>query len=266
MTQWIAVSRTEHADSHWRPRQGFGFAADLQVVAILMAELSKLLPHYVLAFVRNGEQYQPVALVGLGGGRNLYINKEDKWLCTYVPATLRGFPFTLADNDSGEQILCINGSQLTDDPTAPLLFESDGNLTSRAASIFDFLVQCHTNRIATQAACAALESCELIEPWPFTINRGDNLEPLGINGLYRINERALNELDGSQFADLRSSGATALAYAQLFSRNQIDQLTQRAEYIGREIESSSSQDLDEFFQDGGSLNLDFLNDDDSEIH
>lgn len=265
MTQWIAVSRTEHADSHWRPRQGFGFAADLQVVAILIAELSKLLPHYVLGFVRNGDQYQPVALVGLGGERNLYVNKENKWLCTYVPATLRGYPFTLADNDSGEPILCINESQLTEDQTAPPLFDSDGNLTSRTTHIFDFLGQCHANRILTQAACAALESCELIEPWPFTINRGENNEPLAINGLCRINEQALNALDGRQFAELRKSGATALAYAQLFSRNQIDQLAQRAEYIGKEIESTSSRDLDDFFQDGGSLNLDFLNDDNTVI-
>lgn len=266
MTHWIAVSRSEHADSHWRPKQGFGFAANLQVVAILMAELSKLLPHYVLGFIRNGEQYQPVALVGLGGERNLYVNKENKWLCTYVPATLRGFPFTLADNDSGEQILCINESQLTEDPTAPPLFDSDGNLTARTASIFDFLGQCHANRVATQAACAVLESCELIEPWPFTINRGEDLEPLAIKGLYRINEQALNELDGSQFAALRKSGATTLAYAQLFSRGQIDQLALRAEYVGKEIESTSSRDLDDFFQDGGSLNLDFLNDDNTDIH
>ena len=32
MAQWIAVSRSEHADKYFWPRQGYGFAADNQVV------------------------------------------------------------------------------------------------------------------------------------------------------------------------------------------------------------------------------------------
>lgn len=46
MSRWIAASRTQHAESRWQPRAGFGFARPLQIVDILLPELSKLLPHY----------------------------------------------------------------------------------------------------------------------------------------------------------------------------------------------------------------------------
>ncbi|MHB0776566.1 hypothetical protein [Halomonas sp. WWR20] len=35
MSQWTAVSRTQHAETNFWPRQGYGFAAQEQVVPIL---------------------------------------------------------------------------------------------------------------------------------------------------------------------------------------------------------------------------------------
>lgn len=259
MSSWIALSRSEHADAHWKPRQGFAFAAGLQAVPVFVAELTKLLPSYCLGFVKDNDRYQAVCLLGLGEGRNLYVNQENKWLADYVPANLRGFPFTLAENDSGENVLCIDQGHLTKDSAASSLFDSEGNLSPKSVEMFEFLVKCRADNLVTQNACDALANAEILEVWPLTVNRGESEEPLAINGLYRINEKALNTLSGETFAALRQSGALALAYGQLFSMSQTAQLIKRAHYLAKVKElSSPPQDLSGLFgqDDSGPLNFD----------
>lgn len=270
MSQWIAVSRSQHADSYFWPRQGYGFAAQQQVVPVLIAELTKLLPHYALGFIPQGEgarqsshrHYQPVALTGLGGERNLYLHADGRWLANYVPSSLRGYPFRLAKADNDQQVLAVEQDSLTDEPTAQPLFDNDGNLTDKVQQTLNFLTQCDQNRQVTQAATQVLGETGLIEPWPLKLERGEGQEPLTVQGLYRINEKAMNELAAEAFADLRKHGALPLAYAQLFSMSQLSQLTERAKFHDKQHakqgDQSANRDIDSLLEgDDDDLTFDF---------
>jgi len=266
MPEWTAVSRTQHADSYFWPRQGYGFAAQEQVVPVLIAELTKLLPHYTLGFIQQGEgahqRYQPVALTGLGGERNLYLHSDGRWLASYVPSVLRGYPFRMAKADNDQQVLAIEQDSLTDDPSAQPLFDDDGNLTEKVQQTLNFLTQCDNNRQVTQAASQRLGDTGLIEPWPLKLERGEGQEPLSVQGLYRINEKAMNELAAEAFADLRNHGALALAYAQLFSMSQLSQLTERAKFHekhhAKQADQSANRDIDSLLDgDDDDLTFDF---------
>ncbi|MHB0776545.1 SapC family protein [Halomonas sp. WWR20] len=262
MAQWIAVSRTEHADNYFWPRQGYLFAAKDQVVPVLIAELTRLLPHYALGFIRQGENYRPVALTGLGGERNLYVHTDGRWLASYVPSVLRGYPFRMANTDNGQQVLAIEQDSLTDEPSAQPMFDEEGNLTSRVQQTVDFLTQCDKNRQATAAACQALSQADVIEEWPLKIERGEGQEPITVQGLYRINEKAMNELAAEAFAGLRKHGALALAYAQLFSMSQLSQLIERAKFHeklhAKQADQSASRDIDSLLDgDEDDLTFDF---------
>ncbi len=265
------MSRTQHADTYFWPRQGYGFAAKDQVVPILIAELTKLLPHYALGFIQQGEgahqsshqHYQPVALTGLGGERNLYVHPDGRWLANYVPSILRGHPFRMANTDNDQQVLAIEQESLTDDSSAQPLFDDDGNLTEKVQQTVNFLTQCDKNRQVTAKASQLLGDTGLIEPWPLKIERGEGQEPLNMQGLYRINEKALNELAAEAFADLRKHGALALAYAQLFSMNQLSQLTERAKFhekhaAQQQVDQPSNRDIDSLLDgDDDELTFDF---------
>lgn len=265
MTRWTAVSRQQHADARWRPRKGFDFARPLQVVDILIPELSKLLPHYALAFIRREERFQPVALLGLGGEKNLYVDADGKWLGRYVPAALRGYPFTLAAREDGDKVLCLNEAHLVTegadgDGSQPLFGEED-KLADMAARSLDFLKQCDQARAGTAAATQSLADADLFQPWPLKVNRGEGQEPLTIEGLFHINEQRLNALDAEAFAGLRRAGALLLAYSQLLSMAQTEQLAQRAEHLGAQAKArSATDDLGSLFDDSGSLSFDNLDD------
>ncbi|MDP2125776.1 MAG: SapC family protein [Pseudohongiella sp.] len=264
MNSWIAVSRSEHATKHWRPRAGYEFAAAQQVVPVLVAELAKLVPHYALGFMLDeDETCQFVALLGLGGSRNLFVTHDHQWLCSYVPATLRAFPFALHNDSDGNKVFCISEAHLSDDINQPPLFNDAGELDKLSADSLNFITQCEQSRQMTIQACAALKGAGVIEPWPISINR-EGQEPLVINGLFRISETALSNLDADTFASLRTAGALAIAYAQILSMAQLEQLTQRAEYLAKAQKPVNPVDaLGGLFgdEDAGTLNFDSLQDD-----
>nr|WP_298523229.1 SapC family protein [uncultured Halomonas sp.] len=262
MNQWIAISRTHHSNSSFQPRQGYGFAATQQLVPILIAELGQLLPHYVLAFVQQNGRFTPVAVTGLGGERNLYLNADGKWLANYVPAILRGYPFSLVNSEKDQQVLCIHREHLLDgqgnepgsesgtetNSAQPLpLFEESGELSPPVQQTLDFLKKCDANRRTTQAASHLLQESGLIEPWPLEIERANDQEPLTVKALYRVSERALNALKADAFAGLRRHGALPLAYAQLFSMNQLSQLSDRAAFHARQPVQAQEVDLEALF-------------------
>jgi hypothetical protein len=256
MPNWIPISPSQHAGKHFLPRQGYSFAAGQQVIPILLAELSKLLPHYPLAFIHHGSIYQPVAITGLGGGRNLYVNHDGKWLATYVPAFLRSHPFRLLTTENKQQVMCIQEDHLVDDSQGQPLFDSEGNLTKPVQETLNFLNECEKNRRVTQAASTALDKAGVIEKWPLQVKQAEGQEPIQVDGLYRISEQALNELDAETFAGLRSNGALPLAYAQLFSMNQNDQLVERAKYHARQQPKQEQPDIEKLFGEDDILSFD----------
>jgi hypothetical protein len=263
MDSWVAVSRSKHAKSRWLPRQGFGFAAQLKVIEVLAAEIGALLPHYVYGFIKPADNsYQFIVLVGLGGERNLYVNLEDKWLCETVPSALRGYPFALVNGEDNARVLCIDESRFSDEDEAIPLFDEQGNLAAAAADTLDFLQKCDRRRIKTRAACDALGEAGVIQEWPLKVDKGDGQEPLRIEGLYRIDEEALNALDGEALGSVRATGGLGMAYAQMFSLNQLAALKARMNYLSKEAAAAEAnkEKLAGIFEDedGGSLNFDSI--------
>lgn len=260
MSNWIPISTTGHAQHYWHASTGFVFAQKQQVVPVMLAEISRLLPHYVLCFVNQGGRFQITALVGLGGERNLYVNNDGRWLCDYIPASLRGYPFALLENQNGEKVFCIDRDHLAEDAEdGKPLFQEDGKLAESSGLSLAFLSQCDENRQLTFAACQALEDAGLIKEWEFKIEYDNDMEPSQLKGLYMIDEARLQNMDAVEFAALRASGALQLAYAQLFSISQRDQLVQRFSLISKQlVEAAKVETVRDVFADEGMINFDAL--------
>lgn len=254
MTQWIALSRTAHAGQGYRPRQGYAHTAQYTLTPVLLAELSKLLPHYVLGFMPTESGPVPVALLGVELEHNLYLHPDGRWLASYVPATLRSYPFGLSLRENGEHALSIQENHLTDDGDA--LFQPSGELAPAVQHTLDFLAQCEGNRTATLNAARALEEAGVLHPWSLTIAVGEGHRR--VNGLLRVNETTLNALPPETLATLQGA-PLQLAYAQLFSQAQHPQLTQRAEFAQQwQGGANALGNLDAFFgEEDDDMELDF---------
>lgn len=226
MPKWTVLSKTKHADKYYQPRQGFNHIADQMITPVLLAELPKLLSQNILGFIRSGDIYRLVALLGLEEGRNLYVNNDGRWLGSYVPANARSFPFALAPDPEGQLVLCIDSDQLAEAPAGQPLFDEGGQLASSLEQHMNFLKSCEEDSKRTQAAVDALQALDLLQPWPLEVPRALGQEPFRIDGLYRIDEKRLNTLEEKQYTSLQGS-PMAIAYAHFFSYHQIHQLTER---------------------------------------
>ncbi|MCL7929597.1 SapC family protein [Halomonas llamarensis] len=255
MTEWIALSRTNHAEHTYAPREGYGHASGQVIAPVMLAELPKLLPHYVVGFLAGDDGLLPVAVLGVEKDQNLYLHPDGRWLAKYVPATLRGYPFVLANNGKGkgDKTLSIAADHLLEHGGKPLF--DNGEPAKPVADTLAFLTQCEGNRQATLNACQMLEKAGVLSPWTLTVPIGEGHKQ--VNGLYRVDEQTLNALDAETYATLQGA-PMQLAYGQLYSMAQVDQLTQRHALQEKLTHTQAPENLDAMFGEGDDeLEFDF---------
>jgi SapC protein len=217
----IALSRTEHENKSWARHSSYEFAAQQTLAVLVASELPKAIMHLPVAFTRVQDQFRPAAVLSFEENRNLFVTKEGKWIGGYIPAAFRAYPFALANTENDEKILCFDDANglLVDGSEGEPFFDSEGNPSAPTKQILDFLQQVDADRQRTDAMCASLEKHGLIEAWPINVNTEAGEKK--IEGLFRINEAALNSLPDEAFLDVRRSGALAMAYMQLISMSHL---------------------------------------------
>lgn len=256
MPKYQPVSRAQFADRRWRRFSSYAFAAGDMVAPLVAQELPRATMHLPVGFMQFGDTWLPVALLGLGKGRNLFVAPDGRWAGPYVPAVYRSYPFTLVDSEEGKQVLCVDAeSELIGDEGEPF-FDDEGSPAKPVAEVLNFLGQVRANRAATVRACSALAAHGLIQPWPISIKHEGGEQPL--QGLYRIDEAALNTLPAAAFEEVRQAGSLPLAYCQLLSMQHLGMLGELAQAHARVAQPAAS-----LTDDNGDLNLDFLNGDDN---
>ena len=223
MTELKAINSGDHSKKVWKHATDYTFAADQTVISLVGAELSKAALAMPTGFVKLDAGYQLVAITSLQPGTNLFVAPSGRWLVEYIPATLRGYPFQLAQQEgAGELILCINEAsglvvENTEDGNA--FFDDQGQPTQAIKGIRDFLSAIKASWDVTEGAVNALADAGLITPWKINLKQGEKIVP--VEGLFSVDEAVLNKLDNQDFLTLRKAGGLALAYAQLLSMNQL---------------------------------------------
>lgn len=290
MTQWIPLNRQRHQYQRWRARQDFRHSSGQSLVPILLGELGQLMGDYALAFTDQGGGYAAVAVLGLGQAEHFFLGPNGQWLADYVPARLRTHPFQLLAAGEGRHVFCIDETHISDDSVDEMMFDEEG-MSASIQEQLSFLQHVEQQNQVTQRACDQLAESGLIEAWPLTLSgeqkqtgkqshndetathdaQNGHTRKQTIQGLFRINEAALNALSGDALAKLRASGALALAYSQLLSTPRMQQLAKRAQWQARlaahvgqstalASQPSSKDTVSELFSEssGGSLNFDDL--------
>ena len=207
-------------------RQGYtsyAFAAGDAVCALVAQELPKAALAMPIGFVLDGEGFTPVAVMGLKPGQNLYVTADGRWLSGYIPAPYRGYPFRLGQTEQGDQLLCVDeDSGLISDNLGTPFFNEDQSPEKGVLEILNFFVAVESNRVLTHQVCAVLHKHQLIQPWPIVMQDQDTEKQ--VEGLFRIDEDALNALSAEALLEVRDANALALAYCQLLSMQHLQAL------------------------------------------
>jgi hypothetical protein len=165
--------------------------------------------------------------MGLTKEANVFVGPAGQWLGGYVPAVLRSYPFSLGRVAGRDQpVVCIDeDSGLVVDETAPnaeTFFDAAGNPSSTTNSVTEFLQRIEQDQTPTDLAVAALAEAHVLKPWALTVPVGE--QQITVEGLYQVDEAALNRLDDASFLKLRKTSGLPVAYAQLLSTGQVSVL------------------------------------------
>lgn len=231
-----AITFSGFGDKAWQPFASLDFAAGMQVAGITASELRKAVGSFLLGFL-PGERPTFVALLGLRQRSNLFVGLDGKWRGPYVPAVLRSYPFRLLTAGNGEFALGydVDSGLLRLSGRRAVLQRRWPACGSRSPDIA-VPSEYPSGLEAATLAVEKLQAHDVLEPWPIRVGEGEGL--IGVDGLLRVNEARLNALGPDALADLRDSGALALAYAHLLSTDNTQVLAQLETLHAHETEAA----------------------------
>lgn len=212
--------------------QPFAFAASTHVAPLTVTEFGLAALSYPVIFV--GETYQPVAVLGLNQGQNLFIGDDGAWdFDAYVPGYVRRYPFVLAeDKQADRMIVCIdrNAPMLSDKPEMP--FFDKGEPTDLTKNAIEFCNNFETERRRTESFVQLLKDLDLFATREanFTPQNPDGTQgaPQRIAEYFAVSDEKLNALPAEKLKELQGNGALPQIYAHLVSLAGWDRLIVKA--------------------------------------
>lgn len=255
MIELTPVSMDSHKDKKWKLRTDYKHGEGLTSIPVLLAELHKVVPHYVIGFVKNNlGQFYPAAILTIDGETNLYLSEKSNWLCSYVPAMLRGHPFYLKDGPSKQRYLHIETKSVSELDCDQDFFDQYGKLTKPVSDLMEFLVGVEREFHLTIDASNELAKKNLLEPWDISISVES--ETIKIAGLHRVNEENLKHIDSDALSTLFEIDAIKLAHAQIFSGHQVHLLAERQKMSQRDSKEINDSEQFELSRNNDLLNFD----------
>jgi hypothetical protein len=224
----VLLDRERHKRLRVRPSDDFAFARKANSVYLAGVEFNEAMKEYAIVFTRAANRRTvPVAMLGLRGRENLFIDDEAHWTAHYVPAFVRRYPFVLAQL-GGEQLgVCIDeaykGFNLKQ---GEALFDDKGANTPFLANAVDFLQRYQQEFARTEVFCQRLEQAGLLKEMNAQAQLADGRN-FTVSSLYVVDEQKLMTLPDAVALSLFRSGELHLISMHLASLSNMKVLVDR---------------------------------------
>lgn len=224
----VALDSGLHKGLRLAPMDQFRFAADATALPIVVGEFADLARQNAIAFLRvDGGQPLPVALVGLPGGKNLYLDKKGQWTAPYVPAFVRRYPFVFAQTGPDQLTLCVDrGCKQLGTKTGELLFDEQGQPTARVQQALALLGEFQRQHTLTHGFVQRLHDAGLLMQAQADAKLGDGRQ-MSLQGLLVVDETKLRNLPPATLKAWAETGELGLVYAHLLSLGHLVDLLRR---------------------------------------
>lgn len=230
------ISPSAHADLSVKTGADFSFASAVNAVPLLAAEFPAASAEYPIVFAGGADAIMPVALVGVRGRRNLFLDEAGKWDAGYIPAFVRRYPFVFAQSPDGKHLaLCIDEQYAgcNRDGRGERLFDADGERTAYLNQVLGFLRAYQHQHERTRAFCKKLAALDLLVPVQALLSRA-GAEREVLNGLRVIDRQKLKTLDADTLLEMLRRDELELAYQQLHSLANLSRLGERLAQVAGE--------------------------------
>lgn len=229
MSQVIPLNNEHHANLRIQDSTDFSRFKNQHLIPLIVHDFIPLASEFAIVFVKNEEtgEFTATAMMGMKVGINLYCQNA-QWESSVTPASFLNSPLSLHTQDDNKEncFVCIDtDSPLISEKTGQALFSS-GEQTEYLQARTKHLIDVIEKSEQTQRILQHLASKKLLTIKQLKINLGKD-QQYAIDGLYVIDEKALNALNDEDFSDLRNKGLLPLIYAHLSSMHQVARLAKK---------------------------------------
>lgn len=222
----VPITLERHKLSKVKPIDSFIFAKGVNMASVMVHEFSRAASIYPIVFVedKQNDVFKPVVLFGFEEGENLFIDDNNKWQSSYIPAIIRRYPFALAKTDEdGRYSVCIDEqSEFVNLSEGQSLFDADGKPAEVMERVKKYLAELQQMDAFTEEFCKFLSQKNMFTPLNMKVKVGNEIK--NITGAYIINEERLNALSDETFLDMRTKKYIPVIYSHLSSLSQIERL------------------------------------------
>ena len=225
----VPLDSAKHKDLHIKVDKNYGHVSKQNMVSLLAFEFLQASTNFPIVFVKQQEtgKFKSAALLGLNDEENV-IFIDGKIHSSYIPVNVRRYPFSAGakDAEESEMILCIDeNSTLLNEREGIKIFEQDGQPSKSTKDVTNFLTDILAKDAATDIFIDFLVEHDLLQAAEVSLQLGKEGERK-LNGLYKVDEEALNELSDDVALTLYKRRYFAAIYAHLASLNQFNRLLQ----------------------------------------
>jgi hypothetical protein len=199
----------------------FEFMADQHFMPLTAPEFGAAAASYPIIFA--GEERNPLAVMGVRTGENLFVNDGEFEQDFYLPAFARRFPFVLAnDKPNGRFVVCVDEGAKCVTSKKPQQKFFDGDDTSAfTKEAFQFLQNFERDRQATERMIGVFKELDLFEQKEMNFQGqnadGTPAEQQRIADYYAITEDKLKGLSAEKLKEFTDNGYLAVAHSHMVS-------------------------------------------------
>jgi hypothetical protein len=214
----VPISKERHKD-YCIEAVDFKFAAEVNSVPLTAIEMVHAFGQYTMVFAGNDESVAPVAILGIDGQKNVYVDDEGKWDAKYIPAFVRRYPFVFSQSEDKKTFtLCIDEGWegCNSEGRGQRLFDDKGEKSDYLSGILKFLEEYQAHFVRTQAYCAKLKKLDLLEPMKADFTLPDGTKKT-LGGFLAVSRDRLKKLSAEKLHELANTDELELTYAHLLS-------------------------------------------------
>lgn len=232
MTRPALLDNVTHRQLRIRTERSAALGDARQFALALPAEFRQLQAHFPIVFqhVEGGAGFQPIVLLGLEEGQNLFLT-DAGWDAPVVPMALQRDPFMIGrSGDDLKLHIDLDSPRIVkpeEGEVGTAVFMPHGGHSEYLDHVVSLLEHLHAHAQHLPDFIEALTRHQLLEPFVFDIETADGTQSR-LSGLYTIHEERLAALPGAALEKLQRDGHLLPIYMQLASMMHLHDLVERA--------------------------------------
>jgi hypothetical protein len=207
------------------------FAAKNQAVPVVVGEFPEACLEYPIVFTLGQDgQWMALALTGLQANVNAFVDTKGLWNARYVPASVRRYPFILAEGANNQLSLAADLAAPQLGTEGEALFDDKGEPTELAKNVLQMLADFQSQAQATSALAKQLSDDGLLTQQNLQVRLGEERSAV-VEGVWIIDEAKLRQLPDDKVLAWFKGGQLAAIHAQMLSLRNLVPLLERSQPV-----------------------------------